>query len=248
MRHVRAWIINLLRLSPSLYARLRLIFRTLTRGPQSLEGQINQRLRGMSSVFFVQIGSNDGRSGDPISRFIHSKRHWSGIFIEPIPEIFKRLKEHYGSDPRFIYENVLIGSTREHAKFYHVSERAKIELGDGAPSWYDQLGSFNREHIVKHLDGLLEPYIVEVELPCVLVQDVLDRHRVERIDLLHIDTEGYDYSVLAQFDFERYRPAVILYEHKHLTVELRTKATELLVSYGYVVRPRSCDTLAIFPP
>lgn len=30
----------------------------------------------------------------------------------------------------------------------------------GLPVWYDQLGSFDRQHIVKHLDGRLEPFIV----------------------------------------------------------------------------------------
>lgn len=248
MQHARVWLISMLRRSPNLYRKLRLIYRTLTLGPQSLEGQIRQRLRALPRVFFVQVGSNDGRSGDPISRSIHRERHWSGIFIEPIPDIFQRLKTHYGPDPRFIYENVLIGSNRETAKFYHVSDRAKQALGDALPGWYDQLGSFSRDHIVKHLDGLLEPYIVEVELPCVLLQDVLDRHAVQRIDLLHVDTEGYDYAVLAQFDFDRYRPAVVLYEHKHLSVELRHKAEELLAVRGYSVHPRSADTLAIFPP
>lgn len=247
MGHLRSWFIAELHKYPRLYQKLRSIYRRFTPSPQSLGEQIKQRLRARPAIFFVQVGSNDGRHGDPISHFIRRERRWSGIFIEPVPDIFKRLKTHYGPDPRFIYENVLIGTSRNLTKFYHVSDRAKQELGDDLPRWYDQLGSFDRNHIVKHLDGLLEPYIVEVELPCTLLQDVLDRNAVQHIDLLHIDTEGYDYAVLAQFDFDRYRPAVVLYEHKHLSNELRRKARELLVTRGYTVRDHSSDTLAIFP-
>lgn len=230
---------------PVLYKKLRHVWRRITQGPQSLEGMIGQRLKGLPSVFFVQVGSNDGNHGDPISRFIRRERRWSGIFVEPVPEIFERLKRSYGPDPRFIYENVLIGSSAEPVNFYYVSERAKQELGDAVPYWYDQLGSFDRQHIVKHLDGLLVPYIVEAKLPSVSLPALLARNAVQHIDLLHIDTEGYDYEVLAQFDFDRFRPAVVLYEHKHLKPELRAKAQELLKGYGYILRPRIDDTLAL---
>ena len=238
---------NQLRQRLASHGLLRRIYRRLTRGPQSLEGLIHRRLRGLSSVFFVQVGSNDGNHGDPISSFIRRERRWSGIFVEPVPEIFRRLKLSYGPDPRFIYENVLIGTSREPTKFYYVDERAKQDLGDAVPYWYDQLGSFNRNHIVKHLNGLLEPYIVEAELPSVPLPELLDRNQVKHIDLLHIDTEGFDYEVLMQFDFERFRPAVVLYEHKHLNPELRSKAQELLQGYGYTLRPRTDDTLALQP-
>ncbi|MES2884641.1 MAG: FkbM family methyltransferase [Pseudomonadota bacterium] len=247
MSSLKGRLVQRLREHPVLYKKLRLIWRRITQGPQSLKGMIRQRLKGLPTVFFVQIGSNDGNHGDPISGFIRRERRFSGIFVEPVPEIFKRLKLSYGPDPRFVYENVLIGSSTEPVNFYYVSERAKQELGDAVPYWYDQLGSFDKQHIAKHLDGLLVPYIIEARLPSVPLPTLLARNAVQHIDLLHIDTEGYDYEVLTQFDFDRYRPAVVLYEHKHLTPELRSKAQALLKAYGYVLRPRVDDTLALQP-
>lgn len=247
MTSLKGRIVQRLQRNPALYKKLRYAWRRITQGPQSLKGMIRQRLKGLPTVFFVQIGSNDGNHGDPISGFIRRERRWSGIFVEPVPDIFKRLKASYGPDPRFIYENVLIGTSPEPAKFYYVSERAKQELGDAVPYWYDQLGSFDQQHIAKHLDGLLVPYIVEAELPSVPLPAMLARNGVQHIDLLHIDTEGYDYEVLKQFDFERFRPAVVLYEHKHLKPELRAQAQALLKGYGYILRPRIDDTLALQP-
>ena len=247
MGSLKGRLVQRLQEHPSLYKKLRHVWRRFTQGPQSLEGMIGQRLKGLPSVFFVQVGSNDGNHGDPISRFIRRERRWSGIFVEPVPDIFKRLKASYGPDPRFVYENTLIGSSSEPVNFYYVSERAKQELGDAVPYWYDQLGSFDRQHIVKHLDGLLAPYIIEAKLPSIRLPALLARNAVQHIDLLHIDTEGYDYEVLTQFDFERFRPAVVLYEHKHLKPELHAKAEALLKGYGYVLRPHIGDTLALQP-
>jgi FkbM family methyltransferase len=244
---LRQWLMRRLRAYPAIEQPLRQIYRYLRHKPQTLEGLIHGRLSGMAQVFFVQVGSNDGTHGDPISHFIRHEPRWRGIFVEPVPDIFKRLKAHYGNAPRFAYENVLVGDSSAPRKFYYVSEHAKQALGDAAPYWYDQLGSFDRQHIVKHLDGLLEPYIIEVELPCLPLMALLERNAVHQLDLLHIDTEGFDYEVLKQLDFSRFRPAVVLYEHKHLSAATRAEAETLLLAQGYQLRRRVDDTLALQP-
>jgi FkbM family methyltransferase len=240
-----------LRRLPWLYQPLQRGYRRLVPVPHPLEAQIEAALRGLTRVHFVQVGSNDGAQGDPIHRLIRRHRGWfglggwQGIFIEPVPYLYARLKANYGSARRFVFENVAIGEQAGTARFYYVSDRAKEGLGEELPYWYDQLGSFDRGHILKHLDGRLEPYIVEAELACLPLQAVLDRNHAERVDLLHIDTEGYDYQVLKQFDLARYRPRVVLYEHKHLPEDQQQAARALLGSQGYELRRRGGDTLAI---
>lgn len=242
---MKARLLALLRRYPSLNQRLRGWHLRYVLGQRPLHEEIQQALKGVKQVYFMQVGSNDGAQGDPIHHLVTRHRQWRGIFIEPVPFLFARLKANYGGGARFVFENVAIGEQRGHARFYYVSEAAKAVLGERLPYWYDQLGSFDRNHIVKHLDGLLEPYIVEVELPCVPVQDILDRNAVTRVDLLHIDTEGYDYHVLSQFDFTRYRPTVVLFEHKHLSAAVREQAQALMRGHGYQLHVRGADTLAI---
>jgi FkbM family methyltransferase len=234
-----------LRRLPWLYRPLQRGYRRLVPAPHPLEAQIEAALRGLRHVYFVQVGSNDGAQGDPIHRLIRRHRRWRGIFIEPVPYLHARLKANYGAASRFVFENVAIGEQAGTARFYYVSDRAKEALGEELPYWYDQLGSFDRGHILKHLEGRLEPYIVEAELACLPLQAVLDRNHAERVDLLHIDTEGYDYQVLKQFDLTRYRPRVVLYEHKHLPEDQQQAARALLAGQGYELRRRGGDTLAI---
>ena len=200
------------------------------------------------SVFFVQIGSNDGLQGDPIHSLAASNPGWRGLLVEPVPYLFQRLQSNYGHiDPRgkrFVFECVAIAEEKGSKTFYYVSEQARIELGDEIPFWFDQLGSFDREHILRHLDGRLEPYIIEEQLPCAPLPDVLARDHIQQIDLLHIDTEGYDLQVLRQFDLDRFRPRVILCEHIHLNLDERTEMIERLRRHGYKVETLGFDYLA----
>jgi FkbM family methyltransferase len=243
-----------LKKSPLVYEALRRVYNKFFPEPVIQQQQaIANALKENADVFFVQVGANDGVHDDPIHNLIVKDERWAGIFIEPVRFLFERLRGNYGADDRFTFENVAIGSEEGTRKFYYIAEEAKGELGSELPLWSDGLGSFDKNHILKHLDGNLKhldgrlaSYIVEEEVECVPLPGILSRNSVEKIDLLHIDVEGFDYRVLAQFDFKRYKPVIILYEHKNLSREEREKAKSLLEMAGYDLTEYGCgDTLAV---
>lgn len=217
-----------------------------------LEVRLAAAVEGKPDAFFVQVGSNDGLHGDPIRDLVLSHAGWRGIFIEPVPFLFERLRANYAAADRFVFENVAIGTVHGVRKFYYLSERA-AELGRALPVWHDQLGSFDKHHVAACLEGWLHPsiadrlgaYIVEDDIACEPLQHVLDRHGVAAIDLIHIDTEGFDYQVLLQVDFRRYRPKAILFEQKHLSALESRKAFGLLRRFGYRLFSFPPDVLAI---
>jgi len=230
------------------FSLLRRIYRAFFPAPvfdsAQMQKKILKNLKRKNSIFFVQVGSNDGIQGDPLHNIIVTNNNWKGIFIEPVGFLFERLKRNYGNSDRFIFEKQAIAPSMGVAEFFYVSEKAKAELGDALPYWYDQLGSFDRNHILKHLDGILEPYILSETINTIPLQDIFDKHKVTRVDLIHIDTEGYDYSVLSTIDFSRYKPSVILYEHKHLSDVESKSAESLLIKNGYSCVQCGGDTLA----
>ena len=63
------------------------------------------------------------------------------------------------------------------------------------------------------------------------------------VDVLQIDTEGYDYQVLRHFDFASSRPQVVMFEHRHLSQDDRDAADNLLVMHGYSLKRHEFDTL-----
>jgi FkbM family methyltransferase len=218
------------------------VYRQFRKSDPTIQERIVKAVGGKPRVFFVQVGSNDGLQGDPIHDLIVSHQNWSGIFIEPIDFLFKRLRNNYGEASRFVFENVAISTRKETKKFYYVSEKAsELDL----PYWHDQLGSFDKAHITRMLGDMMSPYIVETDVECLPLQDVFDRNRVSAIDLVHIDTEGFDYKVLSQIDLQRYKPSVILFEHHLLPDEEFLQARRLLRGAGYRLHQYGNDILAI---
>ena len=231
-----------LRNVPFVFGMAKWIYRRFRPVDLTIQEHIVKTVGSKPSVFFIQVGSNDGVQGDPIHDLIVSREGWRGIFIEPIDFLFQRLRNNYGNADRFIFENVAIGTEKGSKKFYYVSEKAKeLDL----PYWHDQLGSFDKAHITRALGEELIPYIVEEDIECLPLQDVLDRNRVDAIDLLHIDTEGFDYKVLSQLDLKRYKPSIILFEHHLLSDDEFGKARKLLRGSGYRLLQYGNDILAI---
>ena len=60
-------------------------------------------------VFFVQIGSHTGATGDVVTAQIDAHPNWRGIMAEPVPEHFEYLCETRGNDPR-----MNAGACRDH--------------------------------------------------------------------------------------------------------------------------------------
>ena len=173
--------------------------------------------------FFVNVGANDGITGDPCGEFFLRHFSWTGLLIEPVPYCVERLKSIY-HEQRFSVVQSAVG-IRGLKQFYYVFESAK-ELPD-LPPWFDQLGSFDVQHILKHLAGRLKPYITSREIFVETLREVLEVRRIEKVDFLQIDTEGSDLIVLKSLD-GFLKPKAILIEHVHLSESNRAELLGLL--------------------
>src|SRR6266446_2198869 len=89
-------------------------------------------------------------------------------------------------------------------------------------------------------------YIVEDSIESISFHSLVARYKVPRIDLIVIDTEGYDLEILRQLDLLRFKPDLIVYEHKHLNELERTIAADLLIANGYSVQSTAwANTVAL---
>lgn len=216
---------------------------------------IIERFFGGKECFFVHVGSNDGVTGDPLHPLIAANPKARGIFIEPQPSAFARLLANYAPDSRFAFEQTAVSDARGECRFYTVA--TDIIRARRATESLDFGGSFNRQHVLRHIEKIktspkyaafkddAETYLVATMVRCEPLMSLLDRHRVERVDVLVVDAETYDYQILRQIDFTRLRPTLILYEHKYLTSEDANAATSLLSREGYHLVNCGRDTLAV---
>ena len=103
------------------------------------------------------------------------------------------------------------------------------------------IGSFSRSRCSLTKDLVPGELILDIErrtgalkVPCLSFESLCRRHGVGAIDLIHIDTEGYDYEVIKLIDFSAHRPALLLYEHKHLSPADRAACRRLIeAQQGY---------------
>jgi FkbM family methyltransferase len=193
---------------------------------------------------FVKVGANDGVTGDPCSDLLLSNSKWKGLLIEPVPYCFDKLRRHFQDPERFCFERVAIGAPTGATTFYYVDENATDSIPN-LPLWFNQLGSFDRNHIIKHLDGQLEPFIIQSTVNVCSLNDVLLRHHIHEVHLLHIDTEGHDYEVLKTLDLTKHRPLLLFIEHKHLHSSEKTEMLDLLHNSDYCVSDCGVDYFAL---
>lgn len=193
---------------------------------------------------FVQVGSNDGVRYDPICAQVRT-RPWTGIMVEPVPHLFERLQAHYGSNRRIRLESSAVADHDATQPFWFLADAGDDH--DGLPDWYDLLGSFRRDVVLSHRDEIpdIEARLRVIDVPCLTFESLCRKHAVERIDLVHIDTEGYDFEVIKLIDLERWQPAAVLFEHKHLSDDDRAACAAHLAAHGYELYADDSDTFCL---
>jgi hypothetical protein len=75
--------------------------------------------------------------------------------------------------------------------------------------------------------------IREETVDCVTFDIVLERLPNGQLDLLQIDAEGADASLLSLFPFERICPSIVHWEVRHLTMNQRENCLDRLAGFGY---------------
>lgn len=221
-------------------ALLESVWRGLT-GRRNLTFTLLNSRRLSPAACIVKIGANDGSIGDPISQLLARRPGMRCVFVEPVPHLLDRARKNWGDDPRFSYINAAINEGRL-AVFYYVDAAAHDELKDLEID-PDQLGSFDRGHILKHPGGeRLAPYIRTLDVQGLSLDALFAQANVTALDVLHVDTEGWDWKILSQLDLNRWTPVFILFEHIHLSPADQAEARARL-SPSYDIEPWGTDWL-----
>jgi len=165
---------------------------------------------------FVEVGAHNGIQLDPLYELIN-KNNWKGILVEPDDTNFKLLKENYSNNNNVIFENICISDYDGKINFY----KAPTSLHHSVEETYMNRMFKGRETII--------------EKDCLKLSTLLEKYNYKSIDVINVDTEGHDYTVLYDFPFDKYQPKIVRYESAHLNTEKNKKLKKILENYNYEV-------------
>jgi len=167
---------------------------------------------------FLQIGAFDGAGDDDLHELVVRHR-LRGLLVEPQPAAFTRLRQTYRDQPQVTLLQAAIAEREGTRDLY-------CRRGDASMA-----ASFDREHLRKH--GISDAEIVARPVVCHTIESALRTAGLERVDLIQIDAEGYDWPIIRSIDFTTLRPAILRFEYRHMRPADADACLELLAGHGY---------------
>jgi FkbM family methyltransferase len=164
-----------------------------------LDLKLEQYLNFKEGVF-VEAGANDGRNQ---SNTLYYERHyrWRGLLVEPIPELAEQCRRNR---PQCVVENYALVSFDYDLPTVEMTYCGLMSTVRGALATEQQ-------HIRRGSEiQKLEPR--ELSVPAITLTELLIRNDFEHIDLMSLDVEGYELSVLQGLDMDRFCPDLLLIE------------------------------------
>ncbi len=86
--------------------------------------------------------------------------------------------------------------------------------------------------------------VKSITVPALTLESLLKKHQVERVNLLQIDTEGFDFEIIKMIDFRRMKPDIIHYENNFLNRRQKSECSRILSEQNYSLLNLGIDTVA----
>lgn len=147
-------------------------------------------------ISFCDIGANDPYLFSNTYLLEQTFQIKKGVLIEPNPILAEKIKRER---PGSLCVNCGIADVEKEQsmKFFIMNANTLSSFSKDEVSEYEKIG-----------------YSVEAEIfvACKDINDILEEYFSEGIDVISIDTEGFDLQIVKKVDFEKYRPLVLCVE------------------------------------
>ena len=156
--------------------------------------------------YFCEVGACDGIVHSN-SYFLENKRNWRGILCEPASFWIEKLKVNrpnaiIETSPIFANSNINVNFIEK------PGGRSFINLDN------------NKKKTISNAFNTIS------------LNNLFEKYNVSEIDYLSIDTEGTEFEILKNFNFEKYKPKIITVEHNYK--DYRKKIFNLLTKKKYI--------------
>ncbi|MFN2354375.1 MAG: FkbM family methyltransferase [Desulfopila sp.] len=180
---------------------------------------IAELLNHKKNGVFLDVGANDGVS---INNSLYFEKHydWTGIAVEPVAYIFKKLK----ANRKCHVVQGCVSHRQGPAKFIQL-------IGDA--NMFSTLKSHNTgltARRVRKRQKRQNSELKEIEVECFTISDLTRKFGYKNVDFLSLDTEGGELEILKSIDFAETPITAISVENNWRTPHIRNYLEEC----GYI--------------
>lgn len=172
---------------------------------------------------FIDIGAYDAIRFSNVRALF--EKGWSGVLVEPAPENYRGIKEHYEGEPRIEVLNVAIGATNDEIDFY--------DCGG------DAISTTDLDHMKKWGDAGVK--YTKIKVKQMSVEDFMNEYYFDH-EFLNIDTEATNIIVFRNIpDWVLGKVKMICIEHDNYQTEIE----ERLKSFGFTTRYVNAENIIL---
>jgi FkbM family methyltransferase len=193
-------------------------------------------------ITLVQVGACDGVTSDSIYPYIKAG-HVQAYLIEPSNVNFSKLSEFYAGVQNVVPIRAAVADKNEVRTLYTIKDEGRWKDN----GWARQLASFYKEHLLKL--KIFDHEIAEEQVPCFTLATILAENQLADLDVLLVDTEGYDGEIVKMALGLQRLPIFIAFENAQIVQNYPqpqlNELYALLEAKGYVWTHDRINTLAV---
>jgi FkbM family methyltransferase len=163
--------------------------------------------------FFVEVGANEPHSGS--QTWLLEQNGWRGVLVEPQAALCEQLR-----------------SARKNSRVFQVACSSPEKEGEATLFIGSHSGVSTLE---KQIDSHGTQFVGTERVKLTTLDKVLSEAGADKIDFLSLDVEGHEIEVMRGFNFEKYRPRLILIEDGVRTLDKH----RFLTRHGYKLVKRT---------
>jgi FkbM family methyltransferase len=176
-------------------------------------------------INFLQIGAMDGVKHDELYRYVINN-NWTGVLVEPLPDMFERLLQSYEDRPGLKFECSAIADEDGSV----VMNRVPIEKVQDreVPDWAEGCSTLVTEGYIEQLI----PHMVKEPVRGITLKTLYEKYG-DKYDFVQVDTEGFDYNIFLQLIQHGLTADVYKIEIAHITYTKTVWMRWVLENQGY---------------
>jgi len=176
--------------------------------------------------FYIEAGANNGLAQSNTIRL--EMMGWHGLLIEPNKQRLSECQANRSS--KNIFEHCALVAF-DYSEATIPGNFAEIGIDDSLVGQITiPLDYYDVHQRTAAEEKAVKPTVVHV--PARTLQSIIDQHGIDRIDLLSLDVEGYEYEAMNGLDFAKNPPRFIRVETSSLDYR-KKRMIEYMAEKGY---------------